>query len=602
MDTTASTRCVSAWPAGFGLLLATLLCSPMTACNDNDDDDDSSASPCEESATDCSDDALLRRTCIDGRWVETACWEDEGRLCEAGECVDPWRYGDPQWSTCLDEPLATAESLSDKAEYHDAIAARLHIHPELRWAAGIRLFKQEVECSGGQTPPCYEPQTPEEIATWEDVETWSTGENDGLWSALYMASQAYRYAVTGSSEALDNLEVLLAGEQDRMRITGVDGLFTRQLIPPGVDGIGCPTDPAQYAVDEAKDDNKWVQVGDDGCVWVTDTDTLEWTATTHCGLDEYAGWCWLDNVSQDEYVGHMFALGAITRLVDDTDVQQMAADMLEQVGHHLMDNDLTLVDWDGRLTEHGRMYPMALTDTPGYLAVMALSFLLVAAEGSDDDELRQYYDDCLLQRGGTEECLPWPGQKPLSFTDYLPALLLYTGEDSCTSNWNNFSMVMANFHHLLWLERDLETRELLQDALRDEAMYAGKPKALIEQRNAWFDVMWAATKHLGPGTDGPDYLAVEDAVCSLRQFPASKHAIEQDLTELYPHACDGRNGHSLSANPAPVAERCIHTFLWWSNPYKRESCSAESWHVRQPGDYLLAYWMARYYGFVSALQ
>lgn len=557
---------------------------------------------CEEGSVSCSEDGLAVLTCVEGAWLESDCWQSEGRLCDGGECVDPWRYGDPVWSTCLDEPLATAESLSDKAAYYDEIAPRLHVHPELRWASSVFLDRQEVECPPDLPPPCYEPLVPEDQATYEDVETWLTGENDGLWSALYLASQGYRHAVTGDDEALETIRVLLAGEQDRMRITGVPGLFTRQLIPPDVAGIACPSDPADYTVDAEKDDNRWVKVGDDGCIWVTDPDTLAWVGTAHCGLDEYANWCWLDNVSQDEYVGHMFALGVLAKLVDEPDVQATVADLLGQVGGHLLDNDLVFVDWDDRLTEHGRLYPMALTDTPGYLAVMSMSFLLVAAEGSGRDDLRTFYDDCLLQRSGEQACLSWPGQKPQPFTDYLPSLMLYSGEGSCESNWNNFSMAMANFHHLLWYERDLATRALVQDAMTTEAMLSDRDRALIEQQNAWFDVMWAAHKHLGPGSDGPDHGAVEDAVCSLRQFPASKHTPTRDSASLYEHDCDGRKGDSMAAEPVPVAERCAHTFLWWRNPYFRESCTERTWEVRQPADYLLAYWMARYYGFVGAQQ
>ncbi|MDP7111775.1 MAG: hypothetical protein QGH45_07420 [Myxococcota bacterium] len=250
----------------------------------------------------------------------------------------------------------------------------------------------------------------------------------------------------------------------------------------------------------------------------------------------------------------------------------------------------------------GRLYPMALTDTPGYLALLALSFVKTAAEGSDREDLRAYYDDCLLQRGGELDCLPWPGQEPRPFTDYFPAMLMYTGEGSCKSNWNNFSMAMVSFHHLLWFERDLPTRALVQEAMASEAMLADRERALIEQENAWFNVMWAAQKQLGPGSDGPDHQAVEDAVCSLRQFPASQAVPTLDPTSLYEHDCDSRQGSSMAAEPIPVSLRCPKTFLWWANPYRRNTCTEESWNIRVPSDYLLAYWMARYYGFVGAHQ
>ena len=72
-----------------------------------------------------------------------------------------------------------------------------------------------------------------------------------------------------------------------MAITGVPGVFTRQLIPPGVTGIGCPTDPTDYVPDVQKNDNQWVMVSESGCVQVADAETLAWVETDHCGLEAF---------------------------------------------------------------------------------------------------------------------------------------------------------------------------------------------------------------------------------------------------------------------------------------------------------------------------
>ncbi|MDP6946991.1 MAG: hypothetical protein QF464_22770, partial [Myxococcota bacterium] len=354
---------------------------------------------CEDGDATCSDDGTVLRRCVDGAWEETACLTDEGRSCEDGACVAPWELGAPVWSTCPDDPLATTESLADKATHYDTIAARLHLHPDMPWAMNVTLAVEEVPCEGDATPPCTAPVVSEATATWEDVATWHTGENDGLWSGLYLAALAFRYAVTGSDEALVTLRILLDGEVQRMAITGVPGVFTRQLIPPNVDGISCPSDPAEYVPDVEKDDNQWVMVGDNGCVQVTDPETLAWIDTDHCGLDDFAGYCWLDNVSQDEYAGHMLALGAIVRLVDVADVRDTAVSLIEQVGVHLMDHDLAFVDWDGRITEHGKLWVTSFADTPGFLAIQAMAFLKMAAEVTGRADLDAFYRGCLLQRG-----------------------------------------------------------------------------------------------------------------------------------------------------------------------------------------------------------
>lgn len=524
---------------------------------------------------------------------------DQGRLCERGTCVDPWRYGAPSWPTCEDEPLGTVERLAQKASTYDALAARLHLHPTLKWIATVELDKEEVTCTAGATPPCYAAKVDPSQATQADVHRWHSGENDGLWNALYMASQAYRYAVTGAPEALANLRLTMEGERDRMAITGVPGLFTRQLIPPGVQGLACPTEDAKYTVDVEKDDNRWVKIKDDGCAWVVDGGV--WKATKHCGLKQYAGYCWLDNVSQDEYAGHMFALGLIWQLVDDAQLKRDAAELLEQVGQHLMKNNLTFVDWDGRVTEHGRLYAMALIVPPGFGAAVAMDYVLMAAEASGRQDLRGFYDNCLLQKGGPRKCLPWPLEKPRPYTEYLadPGLLLaFPGKDGCMSNFNGHSMMMSGVFSLIGFERDPQTRRLVQEVFERSIMRAANPKAGLKQRNSWYNFMWAAHKRLGPGSDGPDLEAVEQGICMLKQFPAQKSMPAHSPAQLYRHGCVGRLKNSLAAEAIPVAHRCPTTFTWWNQAFKREVCVRQDWVIPAPTDYLLAYWMGRYYGFI----
>lgn len=557
---------------------------------------------CAEGQSLCSDDAIYLRRCEGGQWVEQLCTEDFGKLCENGQCVDPWLFGSPIWGKCPSDPLSISKKLHEKATYYDDIARRLHIHPDLGWIMGVTLPKKEVPCPQEQGSLCYEPAVNIEEATWENVEKWHTGENDGLWSALYLASQAYRYAATKSPEALENIRLLLKGEVTRMKITGVPGIFTRQFVPPGVSGISCPTDDAAYVTDPEKDDNRWVKIGEEGCVWVVAHETMQWTKTSHCGLEEYAGWCFLDNVSQDEYAGHMFALGALWKLVDDPEVRAQVRDLIEQVGVHLMEHHLALVDWDGRITEHGKFWATSLADTPGFLAAESLAFVKMAAVVTGREDLKNFYESCLLQRNGPNPCLPWPleAEDPKPYTEFLPMVWAYIGEKGgCKSNFNNFSMVMAFFHLLIWFEADPEVRQLAQEVLDTQLMRFESPRALITHKNAWYNFIWAASKRLGPGSDGPAYQAVEDAICSLRQFPESKHRQARNTWDKYPHYCEGRLGDSQTEKPIPVAERCVRTFLWWASPYDREKCEEQPWEIMQPADFLLAYWMGRYYGFIE---
>jgi len=524
------------------------------------------------------------RTCSEKKNRE--CMLEYGQFCEQGKCVDPWEFGSPQWSRCENDLHATPESLHDKMVYFEDIARRLHIHPELKWIASVYL---------PTSPP-----VDEKTATWQDVEAWHSGENDGLFSGLYMAAEAFRWAATNDAGALETIKLLLEGEKNRMDITGVDGIFTRQMIPPGIDGIACPADPAEYIPDVEKDDNQWVRVEQSGCVATYNAGA--WVESAHCGLEAFAGWCWLDNVSKDEYAGHMFALGVIVKLVDDPEVQSTAKDLLSRVGNHLVDTRMQFTDWDGRVTEHGRLWAMALDDFPGFNAAMALAFIKMTAAATGEQKLHDWYHDCLLQAGGQLDCIQQALETPRPYTEHLSNAGMYVGEGSCVSNWNNHSMHLTSLHNLIWYELDPDLRTAYQDSLETDVFNPpDTPRALITHHNSWYDFIYAAHKHLGPESSGPAYDVVEDAVCMLRQFPASKQPVDlvcpPETCVL--SDCTNRFGNPITENARQVHERCVSGFLWWSWPYSPNDCTGDPQKILTPTDYLLAYWMGRYYGFIA---
>jgi hypothetical protein len=227
-----------------------------------------------------------------------------------------------------------------------------------------------------------------------------------------------------------------------------------------------------------------------------------------------------------------------------------------------------------------------------------MDYILLGAVASGRADLRAYYDECLLQKNG--QCEGWAYPDEYSYADMMSEMWLYVGEEGCKSNYNNFSMVFTSLHNLIWFETEARIREQVQKAF-DEAFMreAGQPRALIVQKNPWFNFGWAAFKRLGPGSDGPAIQAVDDGICSLKQFPASKVQTAKDPAGTYPHYCDQRNEGSATEFLVPVPERCVATFEWWSDPYDRETCAADPWTIRMPGDYLLPDWMGRYFGFID---
>ncbi|MFT6399458.1 MAG: hypothetical protein ACJAYU_004224 [Bradymonadia bacterium] len=554
------------------------------------------AGPCVEGVS-CAEDGVTLSTCADGEVTESLnCWDDR-LLCRDAACVEPWRAGDPEWGACEGALGATPSTLAEKAVYYDDIAARLHVHPELNWLASVTLGEVELECGEGEEAPCFAPADPD-TATYEDVRTFQSGANDGLWNGLYLTAQAYRYGATGDLAALEMVRSLMIGLEQRFTIAGVPGIFVRALRPDW-DTLACPTDPLSYVPDIEKDDDRWVRIDDAGCAATYDPELEEFVSSDHCGMNEFAGWCFLDNVSQDEYAGHMLALAAVWRFVDDEQIRESVVEMMDQVGTHLVDNDLTFVDWDGRQTEHGILYATSFEDSPGFLAAQVLSWVKLAAEVTGRADLHSYYNDCLLQQGEGGKCLPYPLETGENYaTSYLPQMVMYVGTDGCQSNFNRLSMAFANMWVLLEFENDRDLRAHYQGVLDTEIMNTSSLRSASLQNNSWFNFMYASVQDLDPDTTPVVQELVEDGICSLRQFPERKVQFESQL-DGYERYCAARLGEDATEIAIDVVDRCAATFMWWRSPYSINSCSANTANVIGPADYLLAYWMARYYGFID---
>jgi hypothetical protein len=234
----------------------------------------------------------------------------------------------------------------------------------------------------------------------------------------------------------------------------------------------------------------------------------------------------------------------------------------------MVDHHMQFVDWDGRPTQWGKVYPGAPGgDSLGHLAVLGASFLGTAAAGTGDAELVAAYAQ-------------------LGYTSYLDQISVWPGGDNCTANWNDLSMLAASFHDVI--ASDPANRAVWQAGFASALV--GMPKGLLVEHNAWWDLLWAEAT-------APEPAVIEDAACALREFPRSNHTIAHVPTE--PTACTGRHDEPLAAAPLSIADRCAATYAWWGNPYELASCAADPTLVQNPAGYLLPYWMARYHGFVG---
>lgn len=148
-------------------------------------------------------------------------------------------------------------------------------------------------------------------------------DNDGLWTSMYMGAEVFRYAVTKSEDALQNLRESMDAMERLYTINGVKGFPSRSFERRG------------YKYDDEP-----------------------WRRASH------PEWDWKSTTSSDEAIGHMFIFGAMAELVDDADLRRRAIVMMDSLMQHIVDHDMYLVDWNGEPTRWGRWNPEYVNARP----------------------------------------------------------------------------------------------------------------------------------------------------------------------------------------------------------------------------------------------
>jgi len=159
-----------------------------------------------------------------------------------------------------------------------------------------------------------------------DVTTGSMedSDNDGLWTSMYLASQTFRYAVTKSDEALQNV---------RESLDAMERLYT-------VNGLNSGFPSRSYMRTGYKfHDEPWRRAPD-------------------------SEWDWKSTTSSDEAIGHIFAFGAIAELVDEPMLKNKAIMLIDTLMSHVVKNDFYMIDWDGQPTKWGRWNPEYVNARP----------------------------------------------------------------------------------------------------------------------------------------------------------------------------------------------------------------------------------------------
>ncbi len=402
-------------------------------------------------------------------------------------------------------------------------------------------------------------------------------DNDGLWTAIYVGAESFRFAATRDPEARrlarDSLSALLKLEQ----ITGIPGFPARAYIRKG---------------DYRHPGGEWHTTPDGQYEWKGDT-------------------------SSDEIVGHFFAYSVYYDLVlgganvgpgpawrgpgratdtasrrglkprptspdeqpdeqDDEQEKRLVRAVVARILDHILAHDRYLVDVDGRATTWGKWSPEYFRTKPpegiGWCdaplnSLELLSFLRTTHHITGDSRyLAEYHK--LVKEG------------------YARTAALYRQRraQGCELNYSDEELAMLSFHPLFEYEQDPKLRAIYLDAL--EQWWENIRR---EESSLWIYIYSRAT---GKGVD------LNQARRTLVRYPMDlvdwtiRNSHRRDIR---PDKDLDRSGRPQILDLLPPDERPV--MRWNANPFRVDGGGGG----RGEDDgaaFLLPYWMGRYYGYV----
>ncbi|MEN8137645.1 MAG: hypothetical protein ABFR62_04355 [Bacteroidota bacterium] len=369
-------------------------------------------------------------------------------------------------------------------------------------------------------------------------------DNDGLWTSMYLASQLFRYKVTGSEEALLNALESFDAMERLNDINGIKGFPSRSF------------ERSSYAKHGREN---WHQADDEK--W-------EWKGTT----------------SSDEAVGHYLAFSMVLEFVDDEDVKKRALKLLLEMTDHIIDNDLYYVDVDGKPTRWGRWNPDYVNKFNKSVGDRKLNssniiaFLQAAYHFSGDEKYKTKAYELIDNYGYLEN---------LSVAMSEIGVVDFEDKESqdLSDSWNHSDdeMYFLSYWYLY--------RYAFNDKLKAKYYDVIKDHWNIERPEK--DGLW----NLSYALIGAEEFDLDNTIWYLKEFPLDmiswsiNNSGRKDLEFLPDNFREQTTSHVLPPDERPVFKHNTNTFTLDSGDEGR---------VEYSGDiYLLPYWMGRYLGVIS---
>lgn len=381
-------------------------------------------------------------------------------------------------------------------------------------------------------------------------------DNDGEHTGMYCAMESMRYAVTHAPDARENAKAAFHALMVLQRATGTDHFIARSVLPVGtaprheVDR----TFTQEQAADTLRDDprekiieKRWIPTAD-------------------------GKWLWKRDASSDEVDGHLFGYAVYYDLAADPAERKLVADQVDRIVGGIVNHGFVLQDIDGKATRWGNWSPASLNGDPTWheerpgnsveiLAHLGIAYH-VTGKPKYQDAAKQ-----LIERHG-----------------YLRNMLLTrydTPSERTHINDELLSMVYPN---------------LLTHPILPSVRAAGRKSMQL----------W----HLSCAADGiPFYdfaynrfsgrqVPLGPALDVLREWPLDMVEWTVDNSRREDVQFDRTPGFEFGRLTRILPRGEMGICMWDQEPYRAVTGRGGD-REDKPTDWLLAYWMGRYYGLVG---
>ncbi len=411
---------------------------------------------------------------------------------------------------------ARTMTLEDKARHYEAINAARH-----------NRYGYTTDCTL---------RDPEDLSSCR----YQASDNDGLWTALTVVAESFRYAVTGEEQAQQLARKSMRALLELVYKSGAPGFPARAIAR---------IDEENVDLSDVDEEGRWKP-------------------------SPVAGWRYKTDTSSDEIDGHYLAWYVYATLVADAEEKAEIANVCRAVTDRILDDGLLLLRPDGQRTTWGVWAPAYLNDDPTWWQERALnsmeilSHLKVAIELTGEQRYARQYETLIREHHYLLNAAEGRVIDP-------PEVINHSDDE----------LWFLAYYPIGMLEKDPARRRLILMSL------ATSWTTIRPERSPLYHFIYGAvTKHPAD---------IEEATQTLERWPwdlrrwTYQNSHRHDVQHA-PHR--SRQGRAMATTPIPPDERS--GVKWNQNPYQMDGGNGGRSEADAAG-FLLPYWMGRYHGFLE---